>query len=68
MSVSTASKSTGNNQEGSSSGKSNDNEQDYTAGINKILTQDNNEQEDTANDQVATQNRKLMSQETEHRK
>jgi hypothetical protein len=66
--ASTASKSTDNNQEGSSSDESNDNKQDSTANENNILTQDNSEQEDTANDQVAAQNRKLMSQETKDRK
>eukprot|EP00957_Ditylum_brightwellii_P165816 12624463-Ditylum_brightwellii.AAC.1 len=63
MTVSTAQKSTDNNQEGSYSDESNDNKQDSTADENGILTQVNSEQGDTANDQVAAQNRKLMSQE-----
>eukprot|EP00957_Ditylum_brightwellii_P030131 2280682-Ditylum_brightwellii.AAC.1 len=49
--VSTASKSTDNDQEESSSDKSNDNKHDSTADENVFLTQENSEQEDTANDQ-----------------
>eukprot|EP00957_Ditylum_brightwellii_P180688 13764443-Ditylum_brightwellii.AAC.1 len=51
MTVSTASKSTDNNQEESSSDKSNDNKHNSTADENVFLKQENSEQEDTANDQ-----------------
>eukprot|EP00957_Ditylum_brightwellii_P160647 12229934-Ditylum_brightwellii.AAC.1 len=64
MTASIVSKGTDHHQEGSSSEESNKNEQESTADENKILTQDNIKKEGTENDQVAAQNRKLMSQGT----